>query len=229
MQLVTKDELLAVPLFHATSDFFAALILESGLGAKNVITEWRVVEFAHDVANLLCDCGVDISTDPERHLTHMILQPMVDQEVTEAGFNFRHGSVYLSAARSDAMRYAVNRKGSELLSYIEQALSTIPPSRHSEIDALLARFPEARRALEACHNPVLITAHNVPISALRTEQGGDPRIAIRRAEEFAVSLGQPTDGGLLDAVLQQCRFELVGNLPPSSLVVTQIDRSELDV
>ena len=148
------------------------------------------------------------------------LRTACSQRVTAGGFNFRHGSVYLSAARSDALRYAdSSKKGSEVLTMIHDALALVPATHHDAKLELLSSYPEVRIALEAQHNPVIVVARNVPVAALRGETGEEAEAVVKDAEMMAATIGVSL---LHDAVLQQCRFELLKPLPPETLSIEEI-------
>lgn len=217
---LTKDGVLTVPLYHATSDFFAALIMKSGLGARNVIAEWRVVDLAQQLVPLLDALSIGQTHDDPNFAAVHLLRAACAQTVTAGGFNFRHGGVYLSAARSDALRYAHgSKKGSEVLTTIHDALALVPATHRDAKSELLASYPQARIALEAKHRPVIIAARNVPIAALRGETGEEAEAALKDAEALAAKISISL---LHDAVLQCCRFELLKPLPPETLSIEEI-------
>ena len=103
-----------VPLYHGTSSTFLSSILRSGLGAANPLTGLRALEFLSTIVDVGGDglwAGSTIAGE------EMDIRRMVEQKVTGGGFNYRHGSTYLTPSRFTAVSYArSNRYGSEILS-----------------------------------------------------------------------------------------------------------------
>jgi hypothetical protein len=86
--------ILPFPLFHGTSDIFLSSIRQHGLGGKNIIVEWRGLEFLRTAMSML-DQHID-RTNPETQLHWKILEAVAAQQVDH--FNWRHGGTYLIAA-----------------------------------------------------------------------------------------------------------------------------------
>jgi len=106
-------ELFPIPLYHGTSTLFLKDILELGLGGKNPLKEWRVLEFAEKIWPLVENSLAD---DVQLAQKIQTFGKMVEQ--TSGEMNFQHGDTYLTPEASTAMRYAINKRyGSELLTY----------------------------------------------------------------------------------------------------------------
>jgi hypothetical protein len=82
MRLVTSDGEFALPLFHATSDYFADMIMRTGLGAQNVIRDWRVIECAREILAILDEQGIGGSLDSETYGDVLMFRITCNQEVS---------------------------------------------------------------------------------------------------------------------------------------------------
>lgn len=103
----------AIPLYHGTSTLFLNSIIESGLGGRDLISGWKVLEFA----KLRYPFAEEhLSRRDDFRVKCQSFKWIVEQK--SAAMNFQHADTYLSPARSTAVRYAANhRYGSELLTY----------------------------------------------------------------------------------------------------------------
>lgn len=217
MELLTENGLFALPLYHATSNFFTTMIMKNGLGAQNIVTSWRVLDLVHELLGLIDSLAIGGNFDDDNFQTVDLLRRVSGQNVTAGGFNFRHGSVFLSAARGDALRYAANAKGSEILTMIHDALAVLPTSQRDVATDLLAGYPEVRAALASEHHPMIVTVQNVPIKFLQGERGGSVMHSIAVVKEFARE-----HSTINDVILQLCRFELLTALPPQMLSIESV-------
>jgi hypothetical protein len=214
LNLVTEDGLFSIPMFHGTSDFFGNKIMAKGLGEANIIDSWRVIELAQKIVSLLDNCKIGKSIGEEAFFPVDFLRRMANQEITDGGQNFRHGSVYLSVAKVDALRYAENNKGSEILTTIGEVLDILPPSLLETVSDILDLYPNTRDALTAHHRSVIISAHDVPVIALCNENGGDPFTQIEHAQNYVNKFGIQS---IQD--LQQCCFELIAPISVQKLTM----------
>jgi hypothetical protein len=103
------------PLFHGTSSIFLSSIRQHGLGGKDIILEWRVLDFLRAATKIL---GPHIDhSDQEMQLNWKMLQAVVAQRVDH--FNWRHGGTYLVADELKGVMYAASNKyGSEILTFV---------------------------------------------------------------------------------------------------------------
>lgn len=111
---VNKEEL-GFTLFHGTSSVFMDSISQSGLGGENVIEKYKIKEMFSQVADAF---NSKYKETDWWVCEGFICEKMVRQEITNGGFNFRHGGVYLTPSFVTAKKYATSNKyGSELISY----------------------------------------------------------------------------------------------------------------
>ena len=136
---------LPIPLYHRTSTIFVDGIIEAGLGGRNQLTEWKVLEFARVVYPLARE---HLSTDPDWMVKAQTFGFMVEQRSGQ--MNFQHGDTYLSPARLTAIRYAVNKRyGSELLSYTLDFLQELLRRKIPGVaDDLFHDYPEMFNLLD---------------------------------------------------------------------------------
>lgn len=217
MRLVTSDGKFSLPLYHGTSSFFADMIMQDGLGTINIVDSWRLLDMAREIVLLIKENEIIGQNDPDAILNFDMLERMAEQGITTGGFNFRHGTVYLSAARSDALRYASNPKGSEFLTMLSWSLDLLRSSKSSAMTMFSDNYPEAVRAIESDHHPVIIVVHDVMASALQTEAGEDLMQIVDAVESMVDGSGE-----IPDYCLQLLRFELIGSLPRTQLEVEAV-------
>jgi hypothetical protein len=188
-----------VPLYHGTSTLFLEGVLQHGLGGKDALAEWGVLEFARVLAPLVrehCEPREDLVMKATRFLW------MTEQKCEVA--NFQHGQAYLSPSIDTAIRYAAgNRYGSELLTNTLDLLRALLNLGVRGLrDDLYRQFPEMFEKLDVSPAPLLMKVENVPTSAVLSEQGRSPDENLRLIEEHR---NEP----LFAAVLQQVNFRLL--------------------
>ena len=113
---ILKNDILRIPLYHSTSSLFTDSIIAHGLGAVNPLETLQVLPFLR-YAYELCNQLFSAENNSSWQVHKLVIQKIVDQEITAGNFNFRHGSTYLTAICQTAMNYAShNSFGSEALS-----------------------------------------------------------------------------------------------------------------
>jgi hypothetical protein len=164
-------DLCPVPLYHGTSTLFLSQIIEFGLGGKNPIAEWRVLELANRIWPLV-----------QKHLAHeddwmvgaQSFGWMCEQKA--ARMNFQHGQAYVSSSLFTATNYSIhNRYGSELLTYTLRFLKELV--RRKIVDDrgdVSVEFSETFALLRASFAPMLVEVRDVGISSLLDELGNHP-------------------------------------------------------
>jgi hypothetical protein len=165
---IANGRVLKIPLYHGTSQFFVNMIMKKGLGAIDIVDDWHLVDLLKELLSLANQHSAIDEFDS------MIYQQVIDQNITAGGFNWRHGSVYVSAAKSDAYRYAQKKKGSEILTMVDELREIVEDQIELDISDIVTRYPNAFEALKGVHMPAIIRISNAPIFYLRTESGDDP-------------------------------------------------------
>ena len=217
MKLITEEGNFALPLYHGTSDFFVSMILETGLGRRDIVAEWRLLDFIGELFEVKKVLLNSRSLTAEADLAFFFVENARRQDVTAGGFNFRHGGIYVSAAYNDALRYCQNAKGSEIITMIYNVLTVLPENHRDHCFRILSGYRDLERAVLAKHNPRILILRNVPVKSLKSEIGRSAMESIKLAEGFLDSAG-PID----DVALQFCRFEAVSLDDPKLLEVEEV-------
>jgi hypothetical protein len=212
-----RTDLIPLPLYHGTSTLFLEGILKHGLGGKNQLEEWRVLELARAIAPLVeqhCAIRDDLMVKASgfRWMTEQLCEAM----------NFQHGHSYVSPSIATAARYAIsNRYGSELLTYTLDFLQELSGMGVRGVnDELYRRFPELFEKLRINPAPLLIRIDDVPFEALLTERGEQPDSHVKIIGEML------RESDHADAILQQINFRLVVPQAVSSASLINVKRPD---
>jgi hypothetical protein len=116
-----RNSIILFPLFHGTSSVFLPSVRTHGLGGKNIVEDWRILDFLR-AGMAIIDGHID-RTDPTIEVQWKILQAAASQRVDR--MNWRHGATYLIAAQFRAVMYATSSAyGSEITVLWVGCLST---------------------------------------------------------------------------------------------------------
>ncbi|WP_061213671.1 hypothetical protein [Syntrophomonas wolfei] len=208
MKLIDNEERLCIPLYHGTSTCMLESIKEYGLGGRNIIEEYKVLDFLEYTYNL-ARSGNYIS-EPD-YLIKLIL----NQRVTEAGYNFRHGQVYLTPSLDTAKRYKKNLYGSEIISHLVDLFTKYPNNNNDDVFNdnhplfhFLRETPEPR--------PLVLKIPQLHISALLEGENGQPVLEVldklRKAmycSELAFEIFSQQNNFVLGQVIPFDKLEIV--------------------
>lgn len=183
--LLGSDGYLRFPLYHGTSLHRWHSIAQEGLGARDILKEIDAWEVWQHLVALLRDIA---SPELERKLKekqHRFDATLRDRgrASTNASWNFRYGSVYLSGSKHKAATYAGRGFGSELVRDAAELFDHFRKYDPAQADELLRSFPAFAADLQADHSPVLIKIDRVHIDEVKTEQGHSARDAISLYEQ----------------------------------------------
>ena len=219
---ITDGSKILIPLYHGTSGLFLPSIREFGFGTKDPNVDLKSYELLSELLEIMKRNSWYY--DEYLATQEFLFQYMVDQRVTAGGFNFRHGTTYLSPAEVIAVQYALtNPYGSELLSNAITLLEGLTKHDKPLAQEILQRYPNVA-SLRANRDryPVLIEATQIPITSLQSEKGGDASETISLIEEIL----NENDQTMFQILCQQFNFELVVALPENSLRYYEIERHE---
>jgi hypothetical protein len=218
--MINESNQLTIPLYHATSNFFLDSIRRYGLGGRRDVNI-----FNENIFSLL----IEALNQPENKtmwwdINGCLFNNINDQKVTRGGFNFRYGNAYLTPSLFTAKSYATSsRLGSEYLSSMHDcfnALFEVSPSVAKEI---IPTDHPINEIFNTEHIPILITARNVNVSNLKTEQGDAIDHQLKwMSEEKKESPNVDPEG-----LWQQCNFELIGAIPLDQLKFSTLDGNEI--
>lgn len=212
MKLVQNGKL-TIPLYHGTSSHFLASIAEHGLGAQNPVHDLKVIPFlkhAYEISDQL----FGENADSPWLICRSSVEKIINQEISQGGFSFQHGGVYLTPSCLTAVRYAVaNPLGSEILSTaVKLYRSVIEQEPKYASDAKFKKSP-LLKLLDQRAFPVLIKALQVNVSHLKGEAGQDAEDIIERLGKMLAHIGVEH----LDTLGQQSNFKLGKPLPPTQV------------
>lgn len=192
------------PLWHGTSAHLLPLIEEHGLGGRNVMADWRVMEFLQWAFPLL---GFDDRnySDPD----YMDLLPIQAAARGGAvGLNFVYGDVYATGGYYKAASYA--QRAPELLSFARAVIDVANRRGLVAIPEELANYPEIAEFLSLDPAPVVLKLPPVPMSSLRSEDGGDCPFDIF------------VESGVEEAMLAQWTFRVDAVIPLSEVEISAV-------
>ncbi|HDZ07500.1 hypothetical protein [Pseudohongiella sp.] len=207
---------LAVPLYHGTSSYFLAQIREHGLGG---FRDSKLFD-AEILANLAHALDNTRNSTEWWEFNDFIVRAMLEQRVSDGGFNFRYGYTYLTPSKSTAHRYATsNRLGSEFLTTIYQAYMALASINPVEAENIVPNSHCLRTIFQETHRPVILTLKNVAAGRLRTEQGNP----IYEQLNQMISMRDSVSNIEPQVLWQQFNFELEGSIDWSHLDFSLLD------
>lgn len=196
------------PLWHGTSAHLLPLIEEHGLGGRNVMADWCVMEFLQwSFAQL----GFDDQnySDPD----YMDLLPIrAATRGGAAGMNFVYGDVYVTGGYDKAAAYA--QTAPELLSFARTLVEVAQRRELTAITDRLANYRQIAEFLALDPAPVVLKLPPVPMSALRSEDGGD------------WPFDMFVESGVGEAMLAQWAFRVDAVIPMADLVPIPVNCHE---
>lgn len=191
-------------LWHGTSAHLLPLIEEHGLGGRNVMSDWRVMDFLRWAFPQL---GFDDQNyaDPDYG---DLLAIQAAARGGAAGMNFIYGDVYAAGGYDKAANYA--RTAPELLSFVRTVVEIAHRRKLTTIPDELASYPQIENFFSLDPAPVVLKLPPIPMSSLRSEDGGDLPIDL-----FA-------DGPVGAALLSQFAFRIDATIPMNELEVLTV-------
>lgn len=205
-----STERLPVLLYHGTSTIFLDGIINSGLGGRNQLAEWKVFELAKVLYPLVHE---HLATEPDWMLKVQSFGYMAEQR--SSAMNFQHGDTYLSPSALTAVRYAVDKRyGSELLSYTLDFLQELLRRKVPSVaDELYRKHRDLFHLLDVSCAPLLIGVEGAHAAELASEDGGDPGRVLNHVLSTLKENGENAE------LLQQSNFRLRGSIPIARLRV----------
>ena len=211
---MTDDDRVPVPLYHGTSTLFLQSIRSGGLGAKDPNVTFRTREMLDELAS-----AREWNWDEDPDL--LAARYIIEQRVTRRGFNFRHGSTYLSPSKTTAVRYALsNRFGSELLSTTFCMFEKLKADDFHRANWIIEKYSELLDLYNMPHQPLLIEALDIPIRNILSESGKDPADTLRMLRENA--------DGPDKLIWEQLNFELTAPHSAVNLRCYRIEQRNAD-
>lgn len=211
---------LSIKLYHGTSTVFLDGIINSGLGGRNQLAEWKLFEFVNVLYPLVME---HLSSEEDWMVRVQTFGFMVEQRSN--GMNFQHGDTYLSPSEFTAVRYAIDKKyGSELLSYALDFLQELLRRKVSGVaDELYRAHRDLFKLLDVSCAPLLIGVDGAVAEELADEGGGDPgptwNYVLSTLKENAKDV---------ETLLQQSNFRLQRPIPIGRLRIWLVNVTKWD-
>lgn len=179
-----------IRLYHGTSSYWLGHILDSGLGAQNILEKYDILMFGHHVMKIA-----------NQHLTGFevmirdipYLKEMLTQKVGTGLGSWSHGSAYLTSCPFTAARYAHNEWGSEILTRCFRFIRA-----YSEINDDLSLFFEDFDSLfevyKSAHHPILLVLE-VEQDQLLDEAGREGKYLEKALDNVRLTKDPSIQGG----------------------------------
>lgn len=160
--------ILPKPLYHGTSTKFQDEIQLNGLGARNIVREWRVADFLTEIKKI---CS--LSANPDLAVDAMLVDRMLkdwDKTHVSTGMNLRQGSVYLTTSLEKAKSYA-DSVGPEMLSYAFEVLNKCEEPDIGTTEMLISTYPEIYEWRNSLQKPIIVQVNSINLDYIREETG----------------------------------------------------------
>lgn len=160
--------ILPKPLYHGTSTKFQDEIQLNGLGARNIVREWRVADFLTEIKKI---CS--LSANPDWAVEAMLVDKMLkdwDKTHVSTGMNLRQGSVYLTTSLEKAKSYA-DSLGPEMLSYAFEVLNKCGEPDIETTEMLISTYPEIYEWRNSPKKPIIVQVNSISLEYICKETG----------------------------------------------------------
>ena len=177
---IAKSGIFTIPLYHGTTELFLKSIKELGLGGKDPLVELGAKEFMHELYDI---AEKQNWSDDYWSNLQGALAPTINQDITEWGFNFKHGESYLTYSPQLAIKYAVeNPFGCEYLTNMRRLLKVLVKREVSEVYPLI-EHPIVKLGNEP-HDPYIISINDIELEDVETETGQPMEEQLKKIEEL---------------------------------------------
>jgi hypothetical protein len=210
MRLIANGKL-TIPLYHGIREF--------GLGGRNLIREFEVIEMLREMVSI---CQLRLPREEAWFVRMDDAERISRQCVTGGGFNFRHGSAYLTPSDFTAVNYATtNTYGSEALEHLMMLWNRLREHRIGLSRGISDAVGRVIRFAERPRVPLLVKLAGVPAAALAAENGGHATDVFQRLESLLREK-------FFSIMCQQTNFELIQPIPLSHADVFRIVEPSCD-
>ncbi|WP_323799148.1 hypothetical protein [Parasphingorhabdus sp.] len=167
-----ESDIFPFPLYHGTSSWYLPSIIEHGLGCLNVHEHLRSRDFLRDTWKLRLELADSEQKSELMNRPSSMISAMIEDRVTNGGFNFRYGQTYCTGEERKAVSYASNSCGSELISEATGLLAEIREVSVKAAAELILQYPEMAGCLAFQHEPIVLCLDGVAHHYVRMEGGG---------------------------------------------------------
>ncbi len=152
-------------LWHGTSAHLLPTIKEHGLGGRNVMEDWRVIDFLKWAWEIVGDAYDNHYDD----LDLFVIKSAIGGTATH--MNFEYGDVYVAGGFHKAADYSLNSP--ELMSFVKAIMEAADRIQESSLRNGLSNYPEIAEFLSLAPKPVVLKLPPMPMSAIASEKGGE--------------------------------------------------------
>jgi hypothetical protein len=181
--------------WHGTSAHLLPKIQEYGLGGRNPMADWRVMEFLM--------LALETLNYDEYDFAHPDCIDLMSIKAASKGgakgMNFEYGDVYVAGGYQKAANYAVNAP--ELISFVRTVLEVADRRRDNSVRSGLSDYPQIAGFISLASKPVVLKLPPLPMAVVATENGGQIKF---RAD---------TTGEAGKAFLSQMSYRLTSKIP----------------
>ncbi|GAB2945054.1 hypothetical protein [Aquaspirillum soli] len=175
-------EKLGFSLFHGTSSIFLDSINQSGLGGENISKKYEINAMFSQVVDAFnskySDCNWWVSESP-------ICEAIIRSRVTNGGFNFRYGGVYLTPSLERAESYAKSNKyGSEIISYFIRSYEELFKLNPILADQIFPIVHPLRELIALDPVPVVLEIVDITKDCLVTECGDSIEEQLEQLKQY---------------------------------------------
>lgn len=203
------------PLYHGTNSLFLPSIRAHGLGGRNIVKEWRVLDLYKEVIECCRKCSHP--TLARKATEDWSVQAVIGQW-RQFG-NWRHGPAYVAADKRKAISYAFRSAyGSELIDFTFAWLEDLERAEPGIDKRLMTRYQDLEYLRRTPGDPVLLEVSNLSDDDLETEQGQPVVSATEIIKGFASPFGESDASDINDASFALLRPAAWAQITPFRLV-----------
>ena len=194
-------------LWHGTSAHMLPMIKEHGLGGRNALEEFRILDFMREAFPHLGFDDNDYSNPDYCDL----LPVRAAVQGGANGMNFEYGDIYVTGGFDKAAMYA--RRAPELVSLAKNIVEIGRRDGIDEIENALRAYPQAKELLELSYAPVVLKLPKMSLDRIEDEHGGKPFVP------------GALDGKAYEMLVSQLAYRVKGVVPFEELEVFEIEKT----
>ena len=207
-------------LFHTTTDFYLPSIMSSGLGGTNPNKVFGIYNFLVSITPL---CEKYLQNNKRYKNIKFSNDQMVSQS-SVGTMSFRHDKICLATETSTAIRYCVNKYGSELLTRIILLNDLLIEAGHEkEIDKSVLKI-DLDYVKQHQHRKIILMIKDISVEEIETENGENAKKKLEEYEQIRLS-----NPKYYEILLQQLNFSLLKPIPVNRINISEVDNIKLDI
>lgn len=195
---------LSFPLYHSTSSIFETSIKEFGLGGKNIIKEYKVIELLKELEAIADNTITEVND--WGYFKNVI------SRITNQDKLFEHGDVYLTPCLWQARNYANNKYGSEAISESYRLINLLKREKIELPDSIYNKYSLFFNLDKVETTPTIFRINDLDKDfLLSTEDGDSDKVQnyINKIEETIAEYGVEN----YDPYVQNLNFRVAKPIP----------------